>query len=169
VKTGRLPCGVTLQEDRRTFRMKKQQRGGVKTKCASSRTAAAEWAAIDWRKCECRVRKLQARIVKAQKEGQWSKVKALQHLLVTSFHAKALAVKRVTSNKGKRTAGVDKVKWTTPASKFRAVKSLSVGDTSPNLLRECLLKRATGNNVRWGYPPCRTERCRHYTCQLLNR
>ncbi|MDD3495377.1 MAG: reverse transcriptase N-terminal domain-containing protein, partial [Dysgonamonadaceae bacterium] len=53
---------------------------------------AAEWTAINWYRCECRVRKLQARIVKAQKEGQWSKVKALQHLLVTSFHAKALAV-----------------------------------------------------------------------------
>jgi hypothetical protein len=35
-----------------------------------------------------------------EKEGRWSKVKALQHLLVTSFQAKALAVKRVTSNKG---------------------------------------------------------------------
>lgn len=132
--------------------MKKQQRGGVKTKCASSRTAAAEWAAIDWRKCECRVRKLQARIVKAQKEGQWSKVKALQHLLVTSFHAKALAVKRVTSNKGKRTAGVDKVKWTTPASKFRAVKSLKRRGYKPKPLKRVFIKKSNGKQRPLGIP-----------------
>ena len=71
----------------------------MKTKCASSHRAVA-WTAIDWDKCERHVRKLQARIVKAQKEGRYGKVKALQHLLVTSFQAKALAVRRVTSNKG---------------------------------------------------------------------
>jgi RNA-directed DNA polymerase len=43
-------------------------------------------------------------------------------LLTSSFEAKALAVKRVTSNKGKRTAGVDKVKWITPAQKLKARK-----------------------------------------------
>lgn len=45
------------------------------------------------------------RIVKAQKEGRTGRVKALQRLLTTSFFAKALAVKRVTENTGKRTTG----------------------------------------------------------------
>ena len=62
-----------------------------------------------------------------QKEKRYGKVKILQHILVTSFDANALAVKWVTSNKGKRTAGVDKVKWTTAAVKFKAIPSLSVG------------------------------------------
>ena len=44
-------------------------------------------------------------------------MKALQHLLVTSFEAKVLAVRKVTSNKGKRTAGVDHIKWDTDAKK----------------------------------------------------
>jgi hypothetical protein len=35
--------------------------------------------------------------------GRWGKVKALQRLLTCSFSGKALAVKRVTENKGKRT------------------------------------------------------------------
>ena len=52
------------------------------------------------------------RIVKAQKDGHYSKVKTLQWLLTHSFYAKALAVKRVTSNKGKNTAGVDPVSYT---------------------------------------------------------
>lgn len=123
--------------------MKKQQRDGVKTKCASSHKEA-DWTAIDWNKCECHVRKFQARIVKAQKERRYGKVKALQHLLVTSFEAKALAVRKVTSNKGKRTAGVDKVIWTTPASKFRAVKSLKRRGYRPKPLKRVFIAKGNG-------------------------
>lgn len=50
------------------------------------------------------LKKLQIRIAKAQKEKRYNKVKALQHFLVTLFEAKVLAVRKVTSNKGKRTA-----------------------------------------------------------------
>ena len=60
-----------------------------------------------------------------QKQMRYGKVKTLQRIPVTSFDAKALAVKRVTSNKGKRTAGVDKIKWTAPTVKFKAILSLS--------------------------------------------
>lgn len=49
------------------------------------------------------------RIAKAVKENRWNRVKALQYLLTRSFYAKLLAVKRVTSNKGKKTPGVDGV------------------------------------------------------------
>ena len=62
---------------------------------------ARSWESIDWKKAEAYVKKLQMRIVKAQKDGHYSKVKTLQWLLTHSFYAKALAVKRVTSNKGK--------------------------------------------------------------------
>ena len=63
-----------------------------------------DWASIDWNKACAYVKKLQMRIVKAQQEGHYSKVKTLQWLLTHSFYAKALAVKRVTSNRGKNTA-----------------------------------------------------------------
>ena len=68
-------------------------------------TEGTKLESIDW-KAEAYVKKLQMRIVKAQKDSHYSKVKTLQWLL-TSFYAKALAVKRMTSNKGKNTAGVD--------------------------------------------------------------
>jgi N-terminal domain of reverse transcriptase len=61
-----------------------------------------EWHAIDWRRVQQNVRRLQARIVKAVQEGRWGKGRALQHLLTHSFSAKALAVRRVTENQGKR-------------------------------------------------------------------
>lgn len=71
-----------------------------KTSCAPADNQQILWDRIDWTKAELAVRKLQARIVKAQKEGRTGKVKALQWTLTHSFYAKALAVKRVTSNGG---------------------------------------------------------------------
>ena len=70
-----------------------------KTSCAPGAPADNQqtlWDRIDWTKAELAVRKLQARIVKAQKEGRYNKVKALQWTLTHSFYAKALAVKRAT-------------------------------------------------------------------------
>ena len=53
------------------------------------------------------VRRLQARIVKAQEMGKRNKVKALQFLLTRSQSARILAVERVTENDGRKTPGVD--------------------------------------------------------------
>ena len=58
-------------------------------------------------RAEANVRRLQARIVKAQAEGRWNKVKALQHLLTHSHSGRVLAVERVARNDGKNTPGVD--------------------------------------------------------------
>jgi RNA-directed DNA polymerase len=71
--------------------------------------ASGHWHGSGWTKCHQEVRRLQARIVKATKEGRWGKVKALQWLLTHSFSGKALAVKRVTENQGKKTPGIDNV------------------------------------------------------------
>jgi hypothetical protein len=79
------------------------------------------------------VQRLQARIVKATQEERWGKVKALQHLLTHSFSGRALAVKRVTENAGKRTSGVDRRLWDTPESKMTAV---STGSAQTSLYPE---------------------------------
>lgn len=39
---------------------------------------AEDWSSIDWNKARAYVKKLQMRIVKAQQEGHYSKVKTLQ-------------------------------------------------------------------------------------------
>ena len=79
--------------------------------CASSDVVKA-WNQIDWKRAVVYVEKLQMRIVKAHQEGRHNKVKALQWLLTHSFYGKALAVKRVIENQGKKTAGVDSELWT---------------------------------------------------------
>jgi RNA-directed DNA polymerase len=49
----------------------------------------------------------QTRIVKAQQAGRFGLVKQLQRMLAHSQSAKAVAVERVTGNKGSKTPGVD--------------------------------------------------------------
>lgn len=77
---------------------------------------ASHWHDIDWARCHREVRRLQTRIVKATQEGKHGKARDLQWLLTHSFSGKALAVKRVTENRGKRTPGVDGITWSTPKS-----------------------------------------------------
>nr|QNO50075.1 hypothetical protein NEPELPOK_00026 [Methanosarcinales archaeon ANME-2c ERB4] len=67
----------------------------------------------------------QSRITKAVKKRKWYLVKRLQYLLTNSFYAKLFAVKSVTQNKGKRTAGIDGAKWITPNSRMNAALKLS--------------------------------------------
>ena len=61
-----------------------------------------------------RERGLQVRIAEATKEQQWRRVRKLQRLLVRSFAARALAVKRVTGHRGGQHAGVGGVLLRTP-------------------------------------------------------
>src|SRR4051812_27146424 len=84
---------------------------------------SVERDSIDWKTADGTVHRLQTRIVKAHKAGKTAKVKALQRLLTHSFSGKALAVKRVTENTGKKTCGVDSVVWNTPRQKKGAVHS----------------------------------------------
>ena len=99
--------------------MKKRQLDEAQAKCASS-AALTAWQTINWVSCEKEVRKLQVRIVEALKANRIGKVKSLQRILISSFSAKALAVRRVTSNSGGSTAGVDKETWLTPIRRYKA-------------------------------------------------
>ena len=108
--------------------------GKQKTALAGApRDDAAKWSKVDWAKAHGEVRRLQLRIAKAVNEGRWNKVQTLQRLLTRSFYAKLLAVKRVTSNKGKNTPGVDGVLWQGARAKWRAIQACA--DVATNLSR----------------------------------
>lgn len=113
-----------------------------------SRTGALpggrRWKEIDWKAAERHVRRLQMRIAKAVKQGRYGKVKALQYLLTHSFHAKALAVKRVTSNKGKKTPGVDGVLWRNEKAKLQAIYNLKRHGHKAKPLRRIYIPKKNG-------------------------
>jgi RNA-directed DNA polymerase len=102
------------------------------------------WTAINWRQTHQNVRRLQARIVKATQAGRWGKVKALQRLLTHSFSGRALAVRRVTENQGKRTPGVDRQVWDTPEKKMKAIETLRRRGYQPLPLRRIYIPKSNG-------------------------
>ncbi|WP_181879464.1 reverse transcriptase N-terminal domain-containing protein, partial [Legionella donaldsonii] len=83
-----------------------------------------DWNQIYWSRIEKNVYGLQMRIAKAVSDKQYGKVKSLQWLLVNSNSAKLLAVRRVTTSKGSKTAGIDGTLWTTSEEKIQAAHSL---------------------------------------------
>ena len=85
----------------------------------------SHWNNIDWKAVETHVNRLQVRITKAVFKGKWNLVKRLCYLLTHSFYAKLLAIRKVTQNKGKRTAGIDGECWKTPEAKMKAALKLS--------------------------------------------
>lgn len=113
---------------------------------------ATTWHAINWRQVMRTVRRLQARIVKATKEGKWRKVRDLQRLLTRSFSAKVLAVKRVTENKGKKTAGVDGEIWDTPEKKVRGIERLGKYGYRAQPLRRRYIPKRNGKKRPLGIP-----------------
>lgn len=100
-----------------------------------------QWNQIDWKKAEELVNRLQIRIVKATLEQKWRLVKRLQYLMTNSFYAKALAVRRVVTNKGKRTPGIDGELWITDKDKMNAVWELNCQTYHAKPLRRIYIEK----------------------------
>jgi RNA-directed DNA polymerase len=121
------------------------------------------WDGINWADVQRQVRRLQSRMVKAVQAGCHNRVKALQWLLTHSFSGRALAVKRVTENKGRNTPGVDKATWKTPAAKANAIASLKRRGYSPLPLRRVFILKKSGKTRPLGIPvmKCRAMQALH--------
>lgn len=76
----------------------------------------------------------------------------MQRLLTHSFGGQALAVKRVTENKGKRTSGVDRVLWSKPQTKLKAIESLQRRGYKPLPLKRVYIPKANGKLRPLGIP-----------------
>jgi len=93
------------------------------------------------------VRRLQSRIVQAAQEGKRRKVRALPF-----SPARAVAVTRVTTNRGNRTPGGDHVTGDTPEQKAHAVADLQQQSGRPLPLRRIALPKRNGGTRDRGRP-----------------
>jgi RNA-directed DNA polymerase len=92
------------------------------------------------------------RIAEAVREERWGKVAFLQRTLVRSLPARLWAVRRVVSNRGKRTPGVDKIIWKTPQQKMQASRSLERRGYRPLPLRRLYIPKRNGKRRPLGIP-----------------
>jgi len=103
------------------------------------------WEAIDWSKAEGDVKRLQRRIAQAVREQRWGKVRVLCRILTRSQSAKWLAVRRVITNKGARTPGVDNILWRTSQQYWEAAQSLTRRGYRAQPLRRVYIVKLNGN------------------------
>ena len=115
--------------------------------------ATYEWKQIPWRKLEISVFKLQRRIYRASQDGDVRKVHQLQRLLLKSWTAQLLAVRRVTQdNQGKKTAGVDGIKSLNPQQRLALADNLGRLPYGKPLRRVWIPKRGTNEKRPLGIP-----------------
>ena len=94
------------------------------------------WGTVNWQLVKQRVRRIQRRIYKAKKAGSAERVQWLQKVLMRSLDAKLLAVQLVTTlNKGRNTAGVDRIRSLTPKQKLALAKSIQLDGKASNTRR----------------------------------
>jgi RNA-directed DNA polymerase len=112
-----------------------------------------EWKDINWRKLERIIFKLQKRIYKASNRGDVKLVRRLQKLLIKSWAARAISVRRVTQeNQGKKTAGVDGVKSLTPKQRLILIKKINLGSKVKPTRRVWIPKPGTEEERPLGIP-----------------
>lgn len=83
-----------------------------------------KWHNINWNKISKYVKKLQKELVVAYKNNDQNLFFSLQEKLMMSFEGRALAVRQIVSNDGKKTPGIDQIIWNSPSAKFQAIGEL---------------------------------------------
>ena len=118
-----------------------------------------EWKDINWRKVERYVFKLQKRIFQASSHSNFQLVRTLQRTLTRSYYARLLATRKVTQdNSGKKTAGVDGVKFLSPRQRLNLAQELSLKQ-KPLPARRILIPKAKGGNRPLSIPAMKDRAC----------
>jgi RNA-directed DNA polymerase len=135
------------------------QRQGAKTQGVSLKGA---WQGIAGKKVQRHVFRLPKRLYRAAQREEVRTVHKLQKVLVKSWYARRLAVRRMTQdNRGKHTAGIDGAKTRTPPQRWRLANTLHLDGPATALRRLWIPKRGSRTAKRpLGMPP-QADRARH--------
>ena len=129
-------------------------------------TGTQEWRDIPWAKVHRQVHRLQMRIHRATQRGERRTVHRLQRLLMSSWSAKCLAVRRVTQdNQGKRTPGVDGVAALEPEERLNLVATLN-RDAKPQPIRRVWIPKPGTDEQRPLGIPTIADRARQALVKL---
>ena len=92
----------------------------------NSAKTPVSWNDINWCRNRKLVRNLRQRIYRASRQGDHKKLRSLQRLMLKSRANRELSIRQVTQiNKGRLTAGVDKLVVKTPQGRTRLVAEVS--------------------------------------------
>jgi RNA-directed DNA polymerase len=129
---------------------------GAVTRPDGRKAPALDWSTIDWRTVEKDVFKLQQRMYRASLRGQIVQVHRLQRLLMRSWHARLLAVRKVTQdNRGKRTAGIDGERNLSPTARWELANQLRLREKVTPLRRVWIPKPGSTEKRPLGIPTMR--------------
>jgi RNA-directed DNA polymerase len=122
------------------------QRRRAKTPGQSLRAAGQD---IPWKKGHRHVFRLHKRMYRATPRGAVRTARKLQTLLLKSWYARLLAVRRVTQdNRGTHTAGLDGVKCLTPATRVALTKAIARDGQATPLRRLWIPTRGSAQEKR---------------------